>query len=355
MWFSALRQTPAQPPRRAGFRPGLPAARRGLRLVFEQLEDRTVPSSCSAASVSDLIADINAANLAGGANTIVLVAGTTFTLIGAISTPHGLTGLPAIATNDNLTILGNGDIIERSAAAVWRFRLFDVAAGASLTLANMTLQGGVAYGSGVSAQGGAIYNAGTLDLNGVTVQNNTAQGMSRTSTLLSARPGEGGGIYSSGSLTLEGGNLMQNNQALGGNGGFGSAGANGLGGGVYLSGGTATLTDVTLLGNLAQGGHGGGLNDPGSIGQPGGPGGNGFGGGLYAAGGTITLRDDIVTGNAAQGGAGGLGSPTGKAGSAKGGGLYIDPLASLSLDPFTLQNMKNNQPRDIYGSLTRIS
>jgi hypothetical protein len=39
-----------------------------------------VPSNFTAASVSDLIADINAANLAGGSNTITLVAGTTFTL-----------------------------------------------------------------------------------------------------------------------------------------------------------------------------------------------------------------------------------------------------------------------------------
>jgi hypothetical protein len=42
------------------------------------LEDRTVPSNFTAATVSDLIADINAANLAGGSNAIALVAGNTY-------------------------------------------------------------------------------------------------------------------------------------------------------------------------------------------------------------------------------------------------------------------------------------
>ncbi len=94
---------------------------------MEQLEDRTLPSSYSAASVSALIADISAANTAGGANTITLTAATT--------SPYALTavnntdrfskgpgnGLPVIAANDNLTIVGNGDTIERTAGPQWLF------------------------------------------------------------------------------------------------------------------------------------------------------------------------------------------------------------------------------------------
>src|SRR5262249_13930867 len=156
------------------------------------------------------------------------------------------TGLPSIAANDNLTIVGNGDTIERSTATgTPAFRLFDVAAGASLALTDLTLQGGLAYGSG-----GAIYNEGGLDLTRGTVQNNVAQGYSA----------QGGGIWSSGALNLES-TTIRNNHALGLDGinspyGGGSGGS-AYGGGVYLGGGTALLSGVTLSGNTAQGGDGG--------------------------------------------------------------------------------------------------
>jgi hypothetical protein len=112
----------------------------------EPLEDRTVPSTFTAGSVSDLLADITAANQAGGANTITLVAGTTFTLTAATD---GTNGLPVIAVNDNLTVIGNGDIIQRSTArGTPAFRLVDVTAGATLALENLTLQGGLAFSAG---------------------------------------------------------------------------------------------------------------------------------------------------------------------------------------------------------------
>jgi hypothetical protein len=52
-------------------------ARRRTRLVLEHLEDRRLSASYSAATVSALVADIQAANAAGGANTISLTAPTT--------------------------------------------------------------------------------------------------------------------------------------------------------------------------------------------------------------------------------------------------------------------------------------
>ena len=59
------------------------------------------------------------------------------------NTTGGAKGLPVIAANDSLTIVGSGDTIERSTASgTPSFRLLDVAAGASLTLGSMTLQGG---------------------------------------------------------------------------------------------------------------------------------------------------------------------------------------------------------------------
>jgi hypothetical protein len=59
------------------------------------------------------------------------VAGTAFTLTAVDNTTDGATGLPVIAANDTLTIVGNGDTIQRSTASgIPAFRLFDVASGA---------------------------------------------------------------------------------------------------------------------------------------------------------------------------------------------------------------------------------
>src|SRR5262249_976642 len=102
-----------------------------VRLGSEQLEDRMVPANFTVATVSDLIADINAANQTGVADTITLVAGKTLTLTDVDNYANGPTGLPQITGKGNLTIIGKGDIIERSTATgTPYFRLLDVAAGA---------------------------------------------------------------------------------------------------------------------------------------------------------------------------------------------------------------------------------
>jgi hypothetical protein len=325
-------------------------ARRGARLVLERIEDRTLLSSYTALTAADLIADINAANAAGGANTITLAAktGSPYVLTAVNNSTDGATGLPVIAATDHLTILGNGDTIERSTASgTPAFRLFDVAAGASLTLQSLTLQNGFAYGAGTGAEGGAVYNQGALDLNGVTVQGNIAQGYSGQAvgfTFIPAGPAEGGGIYSGGALTLAG-TTVKNNQALGGNGldGYGEAGCNGLGGGVFVAGGTATLTNDTLSSNTALGGQGGrGANPDIANVYPGGAGGNGFGGALEVSGGTVSLTSSTVSRNTAIGGAGGEGLPYGTPGAGEGGGVYIASGATVYLDSFTVKNTKNN-------------
>jgi hypothetical protein len=268
--------------------------------MVEQLEERALLSNYTAGTVRQLIADIHAANRHGGSNTITLVAGKTFDLTAVNNKINGANGLPVIAKNDQITIVGNGDTIERSTASgTPAFRLFDVAAGASLTLTKLTVQGGLAYGSGVAAEGGGIFNQGSLVLNNVTVQNNTASGQNGA-----GQPAAGGGMFSSGSLTLEGGTVIQNNEAHGGQG--------------------------------AQGGVSG------SRLIPGGPGGNGFGGGLYVASGTATLTDVSVASNTALGGPGGVGRPHGHPGLGEGGGLYINTAATVSLDASTVANVINN-------------
>jgi hypothetical protein len=347
-----------------------------------------MPSSFTAATVSDLIADINAANNSGGANTIALAANSTFELTKVDNKIDGPTGLPVISAGNNLTIAGNGAIIERSTVlGTAYFRLFDVASGAALTLQNLTLQNGFAYGVGVQASGGGIYNQGTLDLSGVVVQNNTAAGSPGSNGAKNRVGGQGqqaygGGIWSSGVLTLENNTQVVYNRVNGGTGGQGvlehlpdynyygngGAGGNAYGGGVYVAGGTVTVTNATLSGNTAQGGSGG-LGGPGDGSGAGGAlfvaagavnvtnsfvNNNsatdpdnlaGYGGGLYVWGGTVNLSSDTIENNTAGGSDG------------YGGGMYITTQATVSLDSYTLANTINNSASvdpNIYGTYVLI-
>src|SRR5437763_762688 len=83
------------------------------RLALEALEDRTVPALFTAASVSDLIADINAANALPGPDTIALTDGATYTLTAADNYTAGDgNGLPIITDPAGLTLIGKGANIE---------------------------------------------------------------------------------------------------------------------------------------------------------------------------------------------------------------------------------------------------
>jgi len=347
MWFHSLLAS-WKSGRSRSRRPQPRPARRGTRLVMDHLEDRMLPSTyCSAASVLALIADINAANMAGGANTISLTAPTTspYVLTAVNNTTNGATGLPVIAANDNLTILGNGYTIERSAATgTPAFRLLEVASGGSLTLGNLTLQGGLAQsfygfgGIGAADGGGAIISQGTLVLNGVTVQDNMAVGGLEG---YFGYNGGGGSIFSfGGSVTLEGGTVVQNNEALGGSVGWTAyAAGNGYGGGLYASGGTVTVTNATLDNNAAVGGlgesYGGGLDDGAASKN-----GYGYGGGLFAYRATVTLTNATLDGNVARVATlpnFGLSGPwPGIGGGAYGGGLGL-LISSATLTNCTVQ------------------
>jgi hypothetical protein len=334
--LSQRRRAHAVSRQRAGFQPQL-----------EALEERTLLSTYYAATTSDLIADIKHANSTGGTNTIVLTAPTSspYVLTTVNNSTNGANGLPQIAKKDSLTIVGNGDTIERSTASgTPAFRLFDVASGGSLTLENVTLQGGLAFGSGAAADGGAIYNQGTLTLIGATMQGNTAQGSNGSAVVDTKKNiyvpqagavAEGGGIWSSGMVKLEAGTTIggaQANEALGGQGspeeyvgeGAGVGGA-GFGGGLYEAGGSVTMSHSTLVSNQAVGGTGGDAR-PVTFGGTTGNGGGGFGGGLYEAGGSVTMSHSTLVSNQALGGMGGYkdgrSENTGNGGAASGGGLF---------------------------------
>src|SRR5262249_3469819 len=145
-----------------------------------------------------------------------------YDLTAADNNTDGPTVLPVIKRGVNLTILtdngssnpGYGDTIDASQNG----RLFDVASGGSLTLQNVTLQNGHVSGSGTSAEGGAIFNQGTLDLSEVIVQNSSAAGSyggGGKQTFKGSLNTSGGGIWSSGSLTVENSTVIQGNSAVG--------------------------------------------------------------------------------------------------------------------------------------------
>ena len=328
----------------------------------------------TASNVSQLIADINYANSVGGAITFSLAPGVTFDLTSANNTTNGGNGLPVIGATKAvaLTIIGNGDTIERIAVIKHNtvknpFRLFDVAPGASLTLDQVILKGGY-----VSGSGGAILNQGTLNvINGSTLSGYAA-----------ANGGSGGGIYNAGGTvtatdsTLSGtyntgtitvndstlystynsGTMTVNGSTLSGNtyagGGIFNAGAMTLsnsivsgssgfycyyGGGIYNSGSAATMTISvsTVSGNGAR--FGGGIyNDGGAITIKDStvndnstyhydyPWAGGYGGGIYNSAGTVVLDHSIVTGNTADPG---LEDP-----SIGGGGIFNDSQGTVTVE-----------------------
>src|SRR5262249_23473233 len=137
------------------------ARRRSRRAHLERLEGRAGPAPYTAASGDDLIYAINAAHATAEADTITLAAGkacTLTTVYYSSAADDASAGLPAIAAGEDLTVIGNGAVIERSTNN-GGFRFFNVAAGGSLTLQNLTLEGGF-----TQRWGGALFNQGTLTL-----------------------------------------------------------------------------------------------------------------------------------------------------------------------------------------------
>ena len=210
-----------------------------------------VAGNWNAKNVSELIAAINAANSAGGVNTITLAPGKAFTLTTVNNTTDGPNGLPVIAANNNLTIRGNGATISRSkATGTPAFRLFDVAPGASLALDSLTLANGLVVGdTGMDASGGAILNSAgaTLAVKYSILLNNQVVGGDGAGGL--GGFGYGGAVCSDGTANFDG-VIFHSNQARGGAtanspdlSGFGGAAL----GGAIVSQNDGTLAPLQLL------------------------------------------------------------------------------------------------------------
>ena len=182
----------------------------------------------SSSSVADLVAAINTANTNGQDSNTIDLSGT-YDITAIDNYWYGPNGLPAITSN--LTIEGDptdGAIIERSSVvSTPAFRLFYVAAAQSgltqgtLTLENVTLGNGLAQGGssnlggGGLGAGGAIFNMGSLTLNGVTTARAALAGGWCCSSGRFQQRGSGGGGIGSNAPTAIGQN--------GNGGGFGGS------------------------------------------------------------------------------------------------------------------------------------
>jgi hypothetical protein len=315
------------------------------RLTVRRLEDRSVPADFTAATVGELNAAITAANQTPEADTITLAAGSTFTLTAVHNTPFGPTGLQLVGPTADLTIVGRGATIERSSApATPAFRLFNVVRGGSLTLRDLTLQGGLAYGRDAEAEGGAVRSEGRLTLDHVTARDNVAQGSPAFVVpgygITSGWTAKGGAVCARGDLTLTA-CTVTNNRAVGGLGYqrekngrlfWETPGGAAFGGGVFVEDGVAAVTDSAVTANTARGGE---CDRKATFG------GEAFGGGVFIGNQvSATLRGLTVTGNTAQGGH--PKARVGDAGQGVGGGLYIGDSAVV-LDAVTLARLTGNQ------------
>lgn len=168
----------------------------------------------TATDAASLIAAITTAN--GNAETDTINLANDITLTAVDNATDGDNGLPSITASEKLTINGMGNTLERDATAP-NFRLIHVALGAELEVNDITLSGGVADPGGPfgsffpGADGGAIYNNGTLTVNNSTITGNTARD-------------DGGAINSYGNIT-NGAIVTINNSTLSGNTASGNGGA----------------------------------------------------------------------------------------------------------------------------------
>lgn len=261
-------------------------------------------------------------------------------------------------------------------------RIFTVNSGASLTLTDMTLSGGVAKGGnggtpgGRSAGGGGALGAGgaifadraTLVVNGVTFTSNQAVGGDGTFSASSSSSGGGAG---GGGMAANGGggsgsSAAGNPGGAGGGPNGGAAGATsgnsgGVGGGA--GGANGINSAISAVGGFGGGGGapGNGASRGGGTGGFGGGGGGGatsartaggtifgggnggsgvgtgagagFGGAIFMLGGTATIENSTFTANSA------IGGPSSTANRAMGaGGAIFDVNGNLTIINSTISN-----------------
>ena len=227
-----------------------------------------------------------------------------------------LTNTIVVSNNTVMDATGYNVAISGSNAV----QIFIVNSNTTLAMTNLTLENGAAVGAGptkinsLNATGGAISNAGTLQMTGCTFSNNKALGLTNFAGNASA----GGALFNTGVLTASGCVFIENSAQGGGfpsiSGGFGVSilGGAANGGAIYNSN-QATIINCIFSNNTASGGSGCGGSaaaDRGdSPGGPGSAGGAAYGGALCNVG-SLTASNNTFALNVAtsgQGGGGGMG------------------------------------------------
>ncbi len=223
------------------------------------------------------------ANAAAGDDVLTFQAGLSGTL----------TLLTELSITSNITIIGTGAnnlIINGNGVT----RVLNIGAGANVGISGVTIRNGNVEGSG-----GGILNAGTLDLTGVVMHDNTAIYSGAASGTAN-----GGGISNSGTLTITT-STIRNNAVSVTNLGTAS------GGGIANTG-TTTITNSTISSNNA-------------VGKP-----DARGGGI-SNNGTLTLINSTIGNNSALANPAASGSPMGQ-----GGGIYNGAAGVLTVRNTTI-------------------
>lgn len=253
-------------------------------LTVTRFDDPNPPGACTATSCS-LRAAVIAANVASGSDMIVLGSGSYILTIGGAGENVAATG--DLDVTGPIVVAGAGSgatFIQASptGASTGLDRVFDVRAGGSLTLSDVTVRYGrtpVGLAELELAGGGIRTAAGSsLTLRGSSVSNNTSRkggGIFNEGTLTVRTSSSsyntvdaadsGGGIYTTGPLDMTGSTVDHN--AVGFHGG-----------GLSIVNTTATLTNVTISHNTAKYG----------------------GGGMYAGGASVTLNNATIASNIAD-------------------------------------------------------
>ncbi len=269
------------------------------------------------------------ANAAAGDDVLTFQAGLSGTL----------TLLTELSITSNITIIGTGAnnlIINGNGVT----RVLNIGAGANVGISGVTIRNGNVEGSG-----GGILNAGTLDLTGVVMHDNTAIYSGAASGTAN-----GGGISNSGTLTITT-STIRNNAVSVTNLGTAS------GGGIANTG-TTTITNSTISSNNAVGkpdARGGGISNNGTLTLSNSTVGNNSasssaasstaqGGGIYnGAAGAATVRNSTIGFNSAS------------AATAAGGGVFNAgslTIGNTIVSDSTTINNGTSTARDVSGAVS---